>query len=146
MLRVGSVQNYNNSISFNARFVHNGHLDNVIANASDYDLMKFGKILESMKKRNPKVSYEIVSRPVQNWNWETEGVTLELEKIVDKPEPGIISSTSFKDLCVRKSYEKCYDGILNKINKMLEPFYPEEEVTKVKRETSLKKIDKLLKA
>ncbi len=144
MLSVGSVQNCNNSISFNARFVHNGHLDNVIANASDYDLMKFGKILESMKKRNPKVFYEIVSRPVKNWNW--EGITLELEKVVDRPEPGIISSTSFKDLCVGKSYEKCYDGILNKINKILEPFYPEEEVTKVKRETSLKKIDKLLKA
>lgn len=141
MLRIDAMPNYNN-MAFKARFIKNEPLETALKNATEYDLLKFSKLLKNMERFDDGITYQIDKRMGTYGDWLTgrkEGISLELWAD-NKPQK---SGTLFH-LCDYQSPESAYKGIIYKVNKYLSPRYPEEEVTGVKRETSMKRINKRL--
>lgn len=142
MLKIDAIPNYNNNPAFKARFIGNEPLEVALKNASEYELLQFSKLLKNMKRFDDGKTYKIYKRTGTYGDWlvgRKEGISLELWTD-DKAN----KSGSTFDLCDCQSPESAYKGILYKVTKYLLPRYPEPEVTKVKRETSMRWINKEL--
>ena len=125
----------NNQGSFRAQFIKTPALEKVIEAASDYDLMKFGKVLKTMSKKEDGIKYNFYSAADRYTS-----VYLRRSKTLDNGRGFFhdyrLSSNEFPSTA--------YKNVLNKANKILEESYPEEEITNVKREASLRIIEKEL--
>ena len=142
MLKIDAIPNYNNNPAFKARFIKNEPLEVALKNASDYDLLQFSKLLKNMKRFDDGITYQIDKREGTYGDWFTgrkEGISLELWADNKHRKSGTLFN-----LCDYQSPESAYKGIIYKVNKYLSPRYPKPEVTKVKRETSMRWINKEL--
>ena len=135
MLRIDAMPNYNN-MAFKARFIKNEPLETALKNATEYDLLKFSKLLTNMERFDDGMTYQIYKRPK---SFGSKDIQLELWS-----DNKANTSGGLSDLCEYKPEEKAYKGIIKKVNNFLSSKYPEEEVTGVKRETSMKRINKRL--
>ena len=132
----------NNQTNFNGKFKNNELLNKSLEKASDYDLKKFGSLLRRMKAQNDNFVFSIDS---SKYNLNAYYKNLEIELL----KSGEQKLTVFPVGKQTKRHEdkftdNVFNDVIKKINKKLEEIYPEQEITKAKRENSLAKIYKNL--
>ena len=143
-MKINSInKNYqNNNTNFNGKFKNNELLNKSLEKASDYDLKKFGSLLRRMKAQNDNFVFSIDS---SKYDLNAYYKNLEIELL----KSGEQKLTVFPVGKQTKRYEdeftdNVFNNVIKKINKKLEEIYPEQEITKAKRENSLAKIYKNL--
>lgn len=143
-MKINSInKNYqNNNTNFNGKFKNNELLNKSLEKASDYDLKKFGSLLRRMKAQNDNFVFSIDS---SKYDLNAYYKNLEIELL----KSGEQKLTVFPVGKQTKRHEdeftdNVFNNVIKKINKKLEEIYPEQEITKAKRENSLAKIYKNL--
>ena len=143
-MKINSInKNYqNNNTNFNGKFKNNELLNKSLEKASDYDLKKFGSLLRRMKAQNDNFVFSIDS---SKYNLNAYYKNLEIELL----KSGEQKLTVFPVVKQTKRHEdeftdNVFNDVIKNINKKLEEIYPEQEITKAKRENSLAKIYKNL--
>ena len=143
-MKINSInKNYqNNNTNFNGKFKNNELLNKSLEKASDYDLKKFGSLLRRMKAQNDNFVFSIDS---SKYYFNAYYKSLEIELL----KSGEQKLTVFPVGKQTKRHEdeftdNVFNDVIKKINKKLEEIYPEQEITKAKRENSLAKIYKNL--
>ena len=127
-----NVDNVNN-LSFKGTFAKNIHLEKSIEKASDYDLYKFSKLLNRMKKKDDNRYFELF-----------EFASTDCKTIIGFLKFKPYSSKTYNvGIGPKRSINgeaTCYNGVIRAVNEFLEKIYPEPKETKIPRDTSIRRI------
>ena len=132
----------NNQTNFNGKFKNNELLNKSLEKASDYDLKKFGSLLRRMKAQNDNFVFSIDS---SKYDLNAYYKNLEIELLSSGDQKLTVFPVSKQTKRHEDEFtDNVFNDVIKKINKKLEEIYPEQEITKAKRENSLAKIYKNL--
>ena len=132
----------NNQTNFNGKFKNNELLNKSLEKASDYDLKKFGSLLRRMKAQNDNFVFSIDS---SKYDFNAYYKNLEIELLKSGEQKLTVIPVGKQTKRHEDEFtDNVFNDVIKKINKKLEEIYPEQEITKAKRENSLAKIYKNL--
>ena len=130
-------------MSFEGSLSNNRILQRAMEQASDYELMKFSKVLPRMSKTNDGRIFSVSENLTTSSNPKRQTKRVFLHCCKGFQHTFDVVGEEWTHIGT-KMPDNCYAGVIGKITSVLEKIYPEPKVTAVARETSLNKINKYL--